>query len=349
MSLLFEITSGLKPKEIDISNIELNEESTKLLNKYYLERLRDGREDSTIRDNTSALSRFLRFCQLMKKNPLKCKYSDFESFFDYLQFDSKCCKTTRRKYHNMLSTLYRIMKSNAYEEYKADAKDRGRFANCDEVHYSRISEEEYEMILKGIYARNSPTKYRDCLLIDILWETGCRKGEILNLRYQDVDISGKKLIIPKTKVHGTRSVPITGDMAKILQDHMDKNKDKGPKCHVFQSTKKPDNLSEDPTSPVSDSHIGHIFKEVVDKLREESKISKPLVVIHSLRHSRIVLLLRSGLKVEEVRLIAGHENIEMTMRYAHVDEFEDEIHGKMRDQLDNENNHKITKKSNKKR
>jgi integrase/recombinase XerD len=236
-----------------------------------------------------------------------------------------------------------------YEEYKVDAKSRKRFKNCDEVHYSRISEEEYKMILKGIYARNSPTKYRDCLLIDLLWETGCRKGEILNLKYQDVDFPEKKLNIPKTKIHKARSVPITDDMAKILRDHMDKNKDKCPICHVFQSTRKPKDPKKGPTSPVSDSHIGEIFKEVVDKLREESKISRPRVVIHSLRHSRITLLLRSGLKLEEVQLIAGHENVEMTMRYAHTDEFEDEIHGKMRDQLDDETNPKKTKKSNKKR
>ncbi|MBB6401914.1 integrase/recombinase XerD [Methanococcus maripaludis] len=321
----------------------------KLLNKFCLGMWGDGREDSTVSRSLSDLSIFLRFCQLMNKNPLKCKKADFESFFEYLQADRECCKSTRRKYHNMLSVLYQILDSNAYDAYKENAKSRGRFKNCDEVHYSRISEKEYEMILKEMYSRNSFTKYRDCLLIDLLWETGCRKGEILNLKYQDVDFPEKKLNIPKTKIHKARSVPITDDMAKILQDHMDKNKDKGPKCHVFQSTRKPKDPKKGPTSPVSDSHISEIFKRAVDNLREESKISKPLVVIHSLRHSRIVLLLRSGLKVEEVQLIAGHENIETTMGYAHVAEFEDEIHDKMRDQLNNENNSKKTKKSNKKR
>jgi integrase len=49
--------------------------------------------------------------------------------------------------------------------------------------------------------------------------TGMRRGEILGVRWQDVDLKRKLIVLNKTKNRDRRSVPIVPAVAELLQQH----------------------------------------------------------------------------------------------------------------------------------
>lgn len=57
-------------------------------------------------------------------------------------------------------------------------------------------------------------------IMRLLYGTGLRVGETVNLKYDDVDLTGKTLIIRQTKSGMDRMVPISGSLAKVLNGYI---------------------------------------------------------------------------------------------------------------------------------
>jgi integrase len=121
--------------------------------------------------------------------------------------------------------------------------------------------------------------------------TGMRRGEILSLKWEDVDLKNGVIRILKSKSGKTREIPLNA----ILKD-------------LFNSMEKFD---------------GYIFP--VDEFKRSwTTASKRAGVsnlrFHDLRHEFASQLVMQNVDIRTVQELLGHSNLKMVMRYAHLSE-----------------------------
>ncbi len=133
--------------------------------------------------------------------------------------------------------------------------------------------------------------------IKLLMLTGCRRGEILSLRWQDVDYKWGCLRLPDSKT-GAKVVPI-GKAAIALLEGIEKNEGND---YVFASSKEGTHF------------VG--LQKVWDRVREIAKLDD--VRIHDLRHSFASVGAANGDSLLMIGALLGHKDAKTTARYAHL-------------------------------
>ncbi len=156
----------------------------------------------------------------------------------------------------------------------------------------RLTDEEYQALTDAIEStRNDLIKP----LMNFAIETGMRRGEILRLRWADIDCIGRTLFIPITKNGHSRTIPLTTKAIEILRG--------------LQSA---DHADKDMPFPLSDNAA----KLAWQRLLKRSKIKD--LHFHDFRHEAISRFFERGLSVPEVALISGHRDYRMLFRYTHL-------------------------------
>lgn len=134
--------------------------------------------------------------------------------------------------------------------------------------------------------------------------TGMRRGETINLRWQDVDLDRKLIHIQsnatfKTKKGKRRTIPIS-DVAY----HLLNMRSKKSTCeYVFSLNEK----------RVNESFVSHKFKDYIRIAKLNDKLHW-----HSIRHSFASWLVQDGVSLYEVQRLLGHSDIAVTEVYSHL-------------------------------
>lgn len=179
--------------------------------------------------------------------------------------------------------------------------------------------EEQRSFLKTV---NGTSNYNQFAL---LLQTGLRTGEMIGLRWQDINFEKRVLHIrrtmeyrystnewkigePKTK-NSVRDVPLTQEAINILRNQKEKLETMKVKSKEF-----PDNvfLSKDGT-PIKNSAYDSKLFYYCDKAGIER------FSMHVLRHTFATRCIESGMRPKTLQMILGHSNIGVTMNlYVHV-------------------------------
>jgi integrase len=169
-----------------------------------------------------------------------------------------------------------------------------------------LSESEISKIISSItlYSLSDPYVYkRDIVIISLLLYTGIRRGELLGLRIQDVDLINSKLFIsPKTsKSKKGRFIPLHF----LLQTHL--------KIYLLERKKrtlKTDALIISSTS--NEPLTKHGLKYWVKKYVSLSGIN---FHIHRFRHTFACTLAKNNADIVSIMNVLGHSTTRMTERY----------------------------------
>jgi len=135
----------------------------------------------------------------------------------------------------------------------------------------------------------------------LLLKTGLRKGEALNLRWEDVDFERQRiLVVPRdswvAKGRRGREVPFDEHVAQVLQSL--------PRTSEYVLTNRAGGQLK--------YHLYEKFARVVKRAGLEG------VTLHTLRHTYISHLVMAGTDLVAVKQLAGHAGIQTTMAYAHL-------------------------------
>ena len=162
-----------------------------------------------------------------------------------------------------------------------------------------LTEEEFRRLgrLLSEAAAEGGVSARAAAAIRLLMLTGCRRNEILTLRWEDVDLDAGELHLRYAKT-GPRAVPLSPAAAKILADL--------PRVAgspwVFPGKKAGDHLSS------------------IDarwyRLRARAGLED--IRLHDLRHSFASRALALGESLPMISKLLGHSQVETTARYAHL-------------------------------
>lgn len=131
--------------------------------------------------------------------------------------------------------------------------------------------------------------------------TGCRRGELFNLKWNDLDMGRRILtVVGKTaKSLRTRHIPLNDDAFEVLQRWHDQT---GAGELVFPSPKEGNHLTHIKTS------WKHLMRDADIKAFR----------LHDCRHDFASQLVMRGVDLNTVRELLGHSDIRMTLRYAHL-------------------------------
>lgn len=130
--------------------------------------------------------------------------------------------------------------------------------------------------------------------------TGLRRGELMELRWQDISLENRYLTVRATtaKSKKSRVVPLNDTVYQVLCDWREINPDA---TYVYIS-------GED--KPLTD------IKKPWLKLVEQAELKD--FNFHDLRHHFASKLVMAGVDLNTVRELLGHSDLKMTLRYAHL-------------------------------
>lgn len=131
--------------------------------------------------------------------------------------------------------------------------------------------------------------------------TAMRLGEIINLKYRDINLQEKILYISQTKTGTPREIPVSDKLMDLLSKYY---YDEQGSLRLYN----PDDI----IYRITGSACSHSFKKIVRKLKLPDSYK-----FHSLRHTAITNLLRNSKNVRIAQFIAGHSSIRTTQLYLH--------------------------------
>ena len=160
---------------------------------------------------------------------------------------------------------------------------------------------------------------RDRALITILWDSGARVGEILNLNIRDVQMDqyGAVVVVDgKTGMRRLRLINAVPDLQLWLNQHPDKN---NPDAPLFVTSRKYGGESR----RLDIRTVQNMLKTIA----EHAGITKNIHP-HAFRHGRLTELVKMGFRESELRIIAGWEDdSKMPATYIHMSG--DDVESKM--------------------
>jgi site-specific recombinase XerD len=138
-------------------------------------------------------------------------------------------------------------------------------------------------------------------ILAVLYSTGIRVSELLNLKWKHIDRSRMVINIIAGKGKKDRQVPLNNQLITILEKYY---KQYRTREYVFAGQK---------DERYSERSVG----EVVKQLSEKAGINKR-VYTHLIRHCSFTHMVEEGTDINIIQKIAGHSNVKTTHIYTHI-------------------------------
>jgi len=162
-----------------------------------------------------------------------------------------------------------------------------------------LSDDERKALLKA--SKESPSEYLYPIVVLAL-STGMRQGEILSLKWADVNLDKHYIILHETKNGERRRVPLAGHAHSEIKKL---NKIR----RIDSNLLFPHPRSKDMYFPLDKPWAAVIEKAGLQDFR-----------FHDLRHSAASYLAMNGASLAEIAEVLGHKTLQMVKRYAHLSE-----------------------------
>ena len=163
-----------------------------------------------------------------------------------------------------------------------------------------LDKQERERLLKACKESRSSFLY---IIVVLALSTGMRKGEILGLRWRDIDFHNRRIVIHETKNGERRAVPLVATSLQLI-DQLKANDFNSMDDFIFHSP-------EDKTKSCC-------IRTAWEKAIKRSAITD--FRFHDLRHSTASYLAMNGASLLEIADILGHKTLQMVKRYSHLSE-----------------------------
>lgn len=194
-------------------------------------------------------------------------------------------------------------------DYIDENKNPLKNIKCPRVSYRdfrRVKDDDIRKLYSAIilHSRNSFIQRRDTLIVSILLFCGLRKGELISLQVEDVDLEKREITIraetSKSKVERTLKMHPT--LILHLKDYFrERNARKLKTEHLIASSRKDEGLTYE--------GLNHWVKGIIKK-------SGVKFHLHCLRHTFACKLAEADVNLFKIQKMMGHTDIKMTAKYA---------------------------------
>ena len=236
-------------------------------------------------------------------------------FLDWLQKNRKCGNTTRNQ---RLAALHSFFKYMQYE----DVKRLGQWQEILSIKVKRqgkrstvnhLSVEGIKLLLEQI-PTNSKAGRRNLALLALLYDSGARVGELIGLTPASLNLNKPCHVALFGKGGKKRIVPLQVEQVDLLRSYMKENR-----LDSLEFNQRP-LFANNRGERLTNSGVTYILNLYV----KNARILRPDLIPekispHTLRHSKAMHLLQSGVNLVYIRDILGHVSIQTTEIYARAD------------------------------
>lgn len=169
-----------------------------------------------------------------------------------------------------------------------------------------LTEGEARRIVSAPKGR-SPLELRDRAILETLYATGMRVGELVRLKPDDIDTEARLVRIVEGKGRKDRNVPLTTAAAQAIARYLAAGRPALARSETWLFLGKRGGL-------LHRAQVGDIVKAWAKKARVKKN-----VCCHTFRHSTATHLLRGGADIRQIQVLLGHGSLSTTERYTHVE------------------------------
>lgn len=256
----------------------------------------------TLRNYELDLEEFLNYCQIEHIDFLKITYIEARRYLNFLYQEKKNQSTTISRKISSIRSFYRFLMNHNLENYafhllKLPKKGK-RLPKY--LEYNEIEE------IFDIPDLNTPLGERNALILEMLYATGMRVGELVSIKIQDINHFDKtiKILGKGNKERIVYYNNITEKRLKLYLDNGRKILNKKNSEYLFLNKL---------GGPLTTRGVEFIL----DQIMKNTSIMKH-VTPHMLRHSFATHLLNEGCDLLSVQELLGHESLSATNIYTHV-------------------------------
>lgn len=235
-------------------------------------------------------------------------------FLDWLQQKRKCGNATRNIRLAAIHSFYRFLQYESLEN----------LYECQKILSIKFKKEQKKVLkyltIDGIKLlfqqpdRSNQKGRRDLTLLSLLYDTGARVQELIDMTPSMIQLDNPPTIKIKGKGNKIRIVPMLDKQVDHLKNYLKENN--LDKSHTnlyplfFNSRKE----------KLTRAGVAYIIQKYTTMARrkEESLIPEK-ISCHSFRHSKAMHLLQAGVNLVYIRDILGHVSIQTTEIYARAD------------------------------
>ena len=165
-----------------------------------------------------------------------------------------------------------------------------------------FSEDEVLKVV-DVFSKNFEGK-RNLLIVDMLYSTGVRRDELINIKLNDV-LLDENLIKVLGKRNKERLVPLVLNLKSRINDYLQfRNEIKSSSSNFFITTK---------GKKIGPSLVYRVVKNYFSKVSTKVKTSP-----HVLRHSFATHMLNNGADINSIKEIMGHSSLASTQIYTKI-------------------------------
>jgi len=224
------------------------------------------------------------FAQSVKDHPKNINEQDIREFLGKFSEPN-----TQRSYHSAIKKFY---------EVSLGQKEKFKY-----IPYARknkklpivLSQEEVQRMF------NVCENLKHKVILALLYSTGLRVSELINLKWQNIDRSRMIINIIQAKGNKDRQVPLPVTLIPLLEKYY----------RVYKSVDYV--INGQTTAQYSERSVGEVMKQLAAK----AGINKR-VYTHLMRHCAFTHMVEMGTDIKLIQKVAGHSNVKTTDIYTHI-------------------------------
>ena len=259
----------------------------------------EGLSEQTL---TTYMRHLRLFFESMTKPLPEITANDIRIYLYRYQRERNCSDRSLDKYRGYFYSFFSWATDEGYIQ-------RNPMKNIPAIKYEKKAREHLNQ-LELEYLRCACETPREKAIVEVLYSTGCRVAELAGIKLSDIDWNARAVhLFGKGKKHRDSFLNAKAEVA--VQAYLATRDDDCP--YLIASMRKP-------YRQLTTAQIQKIMRKITGRA-SASQIQKH-VTPHVMRHTMATQALQSGMPIVDISRLLGHEKIDTTMIYAHVNKLD---------------------------
>ena len=289
---------------IKTENLKLNSTNKKILDdyQYELKMVKHKEENTTINSYAEDIYKYLEYIESKHiNNALNIKYENILDYLKYLDNNNYKVSSIARKITSIKSFHKYLSETNNIEDVSLKINIPKFYRKLPNI----LTIEEVDNLLD--INLKSPFDYRNKAMLELMYSSGLRVSELINLKLSDIDLDNN-YVRCFGKGNKERIVPIGEVAIEYLKIYINEYRDSMKKGYYTENI-------------FLNNHGKNITRQgfflIIKQIAKEKDIDKNITP-HMLRHSFATHLLNNGADLRTIQEMLGHANLSTTQIYTNV-------------------------------